>query len=279
VAAITAKAPTIAGLNLTVPASQLQAKLQSIENQPASLTVGTQTVPVGANTIRSWLQITNNSDKSQYYIRIKAGTIAASLKQLTNQFVKAPVNQITDTEAGVTRVVLAGQNGTILTDPTTLTTQANQVAKTVMNGTGLQFNTPLQAQAFQALTPCSFDKSLFADVTTKQLYAFQGCQQVNSFAASAGAPATPTPIGEFHIWEKLTSQTMTGTYPVAYTQPNVPYVNYFDHSGDAIHGNYWRPASVFGSVNTSHGCVSIPVNEAEWVYNWAPVGTTVVTHV
>jgi lipoprotein-anchoring transpeptidase ErfK/SrfK len=25
----------------------------------------------------------------------------------------------------------------------------------------------------------------------------------------------------------------------------------------------------------SHGCVHLPENEAAWVYNWAPVGTTV----
>ena len=63
-----------------------------------------------------------------------------------------------------------------------------------------------------------------------------------------------------------------------YVEPNVPWINYFDHSSDAVHGNYWRSASTFGNVNTSHGCVGLPVNEAEWVYNWAPIGTAVINH-
>jgi lipoprotein-anchoring transpeptidase ErfK/SrfK len=106
------------------------------------------------------------------------------------------------------------------------------------------------------------------------MYAYQNSQLVNTFLVSAGKPSTPTPVGEFHIWDKLTSQTMTGP---GYVQPNVPWVNYFNHSGDAIHGVYWRPASVFGNVNTSHGCVGVPVNIGEWIFNWAPIGTTVIT--
>ena len=112
------------------------------------------------------------------------------------------------------------------------------------------------------------------------MYAFDNGQLVNTFLVTAGAPATPTPIGEFHIWEKLPVQTMSGLNPdgTKYSQPNVPWINYFDHSGDAVHGNYWRPASYFGNINSSHGCVGVQVPEAEWIYNWAPIGTTVITH-
>jgi lipoprotein-anchoring transpeptidase ErfK/SrfK len=280
--ALKSTVPTIAGLNLTVPSGQLQAKLQTITSQPATLTVGTQSVAVSPDTIKSWLQITSSADKSQDYIRIKAGAITASLNQLTNTYVKAPVSQVTVTHTDGTPsgVIVAGQNGTMLTDPGSLATQAQQIAKTVMDGKGLQFSTPLQSVPFQAVTPAAFGKLLEADVTTNRLYAYENGQLVNTFLATAGAPATPTPIGEFHIWAKFTVQTMKGFNPngTPYIQPNVPWINYFDHSGDAVHGNYWRPASVFGNVSTSHGCVGIQVNDAEWVYNWAPIGTTVITH-
>jgi hypothetical protein len=270
--------PTIAGLNLTVSASDLQAKLQTITNQPASLTVGAQTIPVGADTIRSWLQITSSKDKSQDYIRIKAGSISASLTQLANQFVKAPINQVSVTASGVTRVVVAGRNGTALSDPNTLKTQADQVAKTVMDSKGLQFNTPLQTQAFQAIDPCAFDKSIVADVTTKTMGAFEHCTEVNRWLVSAGKPSTPTPIGEFHVYAKFTVQDMRGTNPDGspYFQPHVHWVNYF-YQGSAIHGVYWHPLSWFGVNNSSHGCVGVPDDEAAWIYNWAPIGTTVIT--
>lgn len=276
--AIQANAPTIAGLNLTVAAKDLQAKLQTITNQPATLTVGNQTIPVGADTIRGWLQITTSADKSQDYIRIKAGIIAASLQQLANQFVKAPVSQVTVTAGGVTEMVVPGRDGTSLTNPASLKAQADQVAKTVMDSKGLNFSTPLQTQAFQSITPCDFDKSIFADVTTKTMAAFEHCNKVNQWLVSAGKPSTPTPIGEFHVYAKFASQDMRGFNPdgTPYFQPHVRWVNYFS-AGSAIHGVYWHPLSWFGVNNSSHGCVGVPDNEAEWIYNWAPIGTTVVT--
>jgi lipoprotein-anchoring transpeptidase ErfK/SrfK len=272
----------IAGLSLAVPSTQLQSELQTITSQSATITVGSQVVPISPSVIKSWLQITPSGNKVQDYLQVNASAIKSSLTAIANQYVVAPVNQVsvTHTDGTPSGVILAGKNGTQLSDPSTLATQAQQAAKSVMNAKGLKFSTPLQTIPFQAVTPAAFPKLLEADVTTKRLYAWQNGQLVNTFLATAGAPATPTPIGEFQIWEKLTNQTMKGFNPngTPYVQPNVPWINYFDHSGDAVHGNYWRPTSVFGNVNTSHGCVGLQVSDAEWVYDWAPIGTTVITH-
>jgi lipoprotein-anchoring transpeptidase ErfK/SrfK len=274
---------TIAGLSLAVPNTQLQSELQSIISQPASITVGTQTATISPDVIKSWLTITPSGNKAQDYLQVNTNAMDSSLLAIANQYVVAPVNQVSVTHTdGITPsgVILGGQNGAALSNPSTLSTQAQQAAKSVMNAKGLQFSTPLQTVPFQAVTPAAFPKLLEADVNTERLYAWQNGQLVNTFLATAGAPDTPTPIGEFQIWNKLTSQTMKGLNPngTPYVQPNVPWINYFDHSGDAVHGNYWRPASVFGNVSTSHGCVGIPVSDGEWVYNWAPIGTTVITH-
>jgi len=268
----------IAGLSLAVPNAQLQAELQSITSQPATITVGTQTVPIGASVIQSWLKITPSGNKVQDYLQINTGAMESSLNSIANQFVIAPVNQITVTHTdGVSPsgIIQAGKNGTSLSDPSSLNTQSQQSAKSVMNGKGLNFNTPLQTVPFQAVTPAAYPKLLEADVSTDRLYAWQNGQLVNTFLSTDGKPGDTTPIGSFAIWDKTRLQTMVGP---GYVQPNVPYINYFDHSGDAVHGNYWRPASVFGTTNTSHGCIGIQVDEAEWVYNWAPIGTPVITY-
>jgi lipoprotein-anchoring transpeptidase ErfK/SrfK len=269
---------TIAGLSLAVPSAQLQSELQIITSQPATITVGTQTVPVGASVIQSWLKITPSGNKAQDYVQVNTSAMESSLAKIANQFVIAPVNQITVTHTdGVSPsgVIQAGKNGTSLSDPGSLNTQSQQSAKSVMNGKGLNFNTPLQPVPFQAVTPAAYPKFLEADVSTDRLYAWQNGQLVNTFLSTDGKPGDTTPIGSFAIWDKTRLQTMVGP---GYVQPNVPYINYFDHSGDAIHGNYWRPASVFGTTDTSHGCIGIPVDEAEWVYNWAPIGTPVITY-
>jgi lipoprotein-anchoring transpeptidase ErfK/SrfK len=58
--------------------------------------------------------------------------------------------------------------------------------------------------------------------------------------------------------------------------PDVPHAMYFNGSV-ALHGTYWH--NLFGSgVRISHGCVNLPLDAAAWLYDWAPVGTTVDVH-
>jgi lipoprotein-anchoring transpeptidase ErfK/SrfK len=46
-------------------------------------------------------------------------------------------------------------------------------------------------------------------------------------------------------------------------------------AGYGLHGTYWH--NNFGSP-MSHGCVNLSVSDAAWFYDWAAVGTKVVTH-
>ncbi len=269
----------ISGFNMTVPADQLQSKLQTITEQPVSLTVGTQTIPVHSDTIKSWLQITSNKNKTEYYIHVNEAAINPSLSKLANRFVKAPINQLTANEDGVNRVVAGGRNGTALSDPNILKVQSQQLAKTVMDGKGMQFNTPLVAVPFQSVTPAAYPKALIADISTKKMWAYQNGQQVNSWLISAGKPSTPTPVGQFKIYAKFTVQDMKGTNPdgTPYFQPHVRWISYF-YQGSAVHGVYWHDRSWFGVNNSSHGCIGLPEDEAQWVFNWAPIGTPVIVH-
>lgn len=263
------------GINMAVTAGQLQSSIQSIISQKATLNLGSQTVAIAPSTIKSWLEISANSGSTKYDIHLDAHNIATSLSALANSYTSAPVNEVTATRPdGSTEEAIAGQNGSQLSDPASIAAQAVTIARNLFSNGGFQVNAPLVSMPFQSVTPAAFSKLLLVDLTSKRMYAYQNGQVVNTFLVSAGKPSTPTPVGEFHIWEKWASQTMTGP---GYVQPNVPWINYFDHSGDAVHGVYWRPASVFGNINTSHGCVGIPVDQAEWVYNWAPIGTTVIT--
>ena len=71
-------------------------------------------------------------------------------------------------------------------------------------------------------------------------------------------------------------QTMYGCIQgECYYVPDVPWVMYFTDWGHALHGTYWH--SNFGHV-MSHGCVNLPLDFAEWLYNWTPYGTPVVVH-
>lgn len=109
------------------------------------------------------------------------------------------------------------------------------------------------------------------DVTRQRLTAYEGDRPVFSAVISTGKWATPTVLGRFAIQTKLPTQRMVGP---GYDLPNVPWVMYF-YGAYAIHGAYWHNS--FG-VPVSHGCVNMRPADAQWLYNWAPIGTPVMVH-
>lgn len=108
-------------------------------------------------------------------------------------------------------------------------------------------------------------KHIYVDLSTQTLYAFEGTTQIMQTLISSGKWG-PTPIGNFHVWEKLRSTRMAGGEGAdAYDLPNVPYVMYF-YQDFGLHGAYWHDN--FGN-QMSHGCVNMRTVDAEELYNWA----------
>jgi lipoprotein-anchoring transpeptidase ErfK/SrfK len=108
------------------------------------------------------------------------------------------------------------------------------------------------------------------DLTQQQLTAYQGNTPVFEATVSTGLPNTPTVVGQFRIYWKLSAVDMAGP---GYYLPDVPYTMYF-HGGYALHGTYWH--SSFGQP-MSHGCVNLRTEDAAWLFEWAdpslPAGT------
>ena len=109
------------------------------------------------------------------------------------------------------------------------------------------------------------------DLSKQRLTAYEGDTPVRSTLVSTGLPRTPTPVGQYRIYIKLLRTDMRGP---DYHLRDVPYTMYF-HRGYSIHGTYWH--SNFGQ-RMSAGCVNLPTSEAEWLFNWASVGTLVNIH-
>jgi len=109
------------------------------------------------------------------------------------------------------------------------------------------------------------------DLTNQRLAAYEGLELARMVLVSTGLPHTPTPTGQFRIQIKLRYDDMSG---LDYYLPNVPYVMYF-YGGYGMHGVYWH--GNFGHP-MSHGCVNLPTPDAEWLFNWAEVGTLVNIH-
>lgn len=120
-------------------------------------------------------------------------------------------------------------------------------------------------------------KHIFVDLSSQTLYAFQGAEQVMKVFISSGK-WDRTPVGNFHIWEKLVATRMAGGEGAdAYDLPNVPWVMYFYHDF-GLHGAYWHDN--FGH-RMSHGCVNMRQVDAKALYDWAdgPDGSKLGTEV
>ncbi|MCL4473495.1 MAG: L,D-transpeptidase [Actinobacteria bacterium] len=114
-------------------------------------------------------------------------------------------------------------------------------------------------------------KLIDVNLTEQRVYMYDNDQLVKTLICSSGSQATPSLTGRYAVYAKADKVDMRGE---GYDAPNVPWVLMFN--GDyTIHGNYW--STQFG-VPTSHGCVGLPLDQAEYLYNWTPIGTIVSIH-
>lgn len=119
------------------------------------------------------------------------------------------------------------------------------------------------------------DKFVKVDISEQRLTAYEQGLPVKSFLVSTGTYSHPTPLGTTTVTDKIPVMTYAWFYgagnPNNYSLPNVKYnLRFRQHF--YIHSAYWH--NNFGK-RMSHGCVNTSLQDAEWIYNWANVGTTV----
>ncbi|MFI1763634.1 Ig-like domain-containing protein [Streptomyces sp. NPDC020800] len=132
----------------------------------------------------------------------------------------------------------------------------------------------------------------YVDAKTKQMKVTRDGKVVKTIPISAGSPEHTTYEGQMVISEKFKQTRMNGA-TVGFTDDDgkgeydikdVPHAMRLTGSGTFIHGNYWGAPSVFGSVNTSHGCVGLQDKKgagdanmpAAWFFNNSLIGDVVV---
>ncbi|MFE5797003.1 Ig-like domain-containing protein [Streptomyces sp. NPDC056503] len=130
------------------------------------------------------------------------------------------------------------------------------------------------------------------DVAKKTMTVVRDGKVIRTIPISAGSPDNTTYNGEMVISEKFKETRMNGA-TVGFTDSDgkgeydikdVPHAMRLSTSGTFIHGNYWGARSIFGSVNTSHGCVGLadvkgagdPNQMAAWFYDQSITGDVVI---
>ncbi|MFB0620080.1 Ig-like domain-containing protein [Streptomyces sp. AGS-58] len=130
------------------------------------------------------------------------------------------------------------------------------------------------------------------DAKTKQMTVARDGKTVKTIPISSGSREHPTYNGQMVISEKFRQIHMNGA-SVGLTEKDgkpsydikaVPHAMRLTDSGTFIHGNYWGGDSVFGKVNTSHGCVGMRDvrgggdgrQPAAWFFDHSMIGDVVI---
>jgi lipoprotein-anchoring transpeptidase ErfK/SrfK len=101
-----------------------------------------------------------------------------------------------------------------------------------------------------------------ADISRQVLALIDGGRVVDTYHTSTGAPATPTIIGSFRVYRKDPGTNALGMVKSSY------FIR-----GYAIHGYVDVPA-----FNASHGCLRVPIPDAQRIYDWVRMGDRVITY-
>ena len=97
-----------------------------------------------------------------------------------------------------------------------------------------------------------------------------------------------TDFGPMKLTHKNHPWTMHSPWPQGsphwYKDTVVQYATFFTDTGESIHDAAWEPDSLLGPgsqynpATQSHGCVHVPGNDAQWMFNWAQPGMAVIVY-
>jgi len=257
-------------------------------SKDVTITMGEDSYTAQNTDKASWITVTNSSDA--------APTIAVDSSKVS-QWVKTQAEEASSEPVTGERNVNA--SGQVVSTPTEAkdgktVNNADAVATAITQSLG---SNKAYSGSFEATTvkaewkertiangaeklpyqAAPGEKWVDLNLSNKTVTAYEGATVVHGPVSIVdGAAETPTVTGTYKVYLQHESQTMHGENADGspYVAEDVPWVSYF-YSGYAFHGAGWR--SSFG-YSGSHGCVNMPVPEAQWIYNWADTNTVVQSH-
>lgn len=225
--------------------------------------------------IATWLTPTPQEDGSVKLI-IDTAKIQSYVDGISKRISSIPVDRkvLRDESTGAEIVIQEGRDGTELAGKETL---SSAIADALKNRTGTTQIMNIQTASYKTVNMNAFEKWIEVDLSEQRTTAYERTTPIKSFIIASGTKGHETVTGEFAIWHKNRKQTMQGGSKADgsyYSIPNVEWVSYF-YKDYALHGAWWREK--FG-YPASHGCVNMTNADAQWIYEWAPIGTKVIVH-
>ncbi len=270
-------APTISDEKTRVLAEEAD----KITSKNITLTYQGKTFSPSKETVVSWVTFVKAADQTNWQMVIDRTQMSDYIDSIGSSINIYSTDQKIRVENETKQIVTqAGKDGLVI-DELAL---ENQIVSELQSDSQVNIAIPMRVDHFKTdydyVVVADWDKYIDINLSTQHMDAYlKGGQRVGSWAITSGRDSLPTPLGSFLILRKAYDVCMPN--PPS-TQPlcGIHYVSYFTSSGDAIHEAWWR--SYFGGQDYhwdgSHGCVNAPYSVAEFIYNWAPIGTPVTIH-
>jgi len=216
-----------------------------------------------------------------------AAGIQGLLDSRTNAY-----NQLADTRSTLASAQSIGAN--LGNHPNTINYLAGQLPGAADQATFESISSQLY-QEKQALAgaiylkqsvPVSYNagvgKVIVISLSRQVLTAYQDGNAILTTFVATGRPQLPTPPGVYHIFARYSPYQMISPwsygspwwYPPSWTNWAMEFIRggYFIH--DAPWRSWYGPGA--NLYNGTHGCVNVPYSPMATLWNWAPIGTTVV---
>lgn len=269
--ATAAKAPTITKAKL----EPLLADANTLVSRRVTLAGLGYNYQARPSDIASWVTPTPQEDGNIKLI-IDVAKIQSYVDGIGKKISQAPVDKkvLKDETTGAEVVLQSGRDGTELADKNVL---ADAIAQSLKAKQDSAQTMNIKVAAYQTVNMKAYDKWIEVDLSEQRTTAYEKATPIKNFLIASGMRGHETPVGEYAIWLRVRSQTMQGGSKADgsyYNIPNVEWVSYF-YQDYALHGAWWREK--FGAP-ASHGCVNMTNADAQWIFEWAPVGTKVIVH-
>jgi hypothetical protein len=152
--------------------------------------------------------------------------------------------------------------------------QLSDLGRQVATKLGYAFAPATRQPTIPDWSPLLWSRRIDVNLSTQTLTAFEDDLAVFQAPIATGADGFNTPTGSSAIYDRYVRQDMVGAIGLeSWYVPNIPWVQYFN-GAVAFHGTYWH--DVWGTgARMSHGCVNLNIDDAEWLFEWAGVGTQV----
>jgi lipoprotein-anchoring transpeptidase ErfK/SrfK len=147
-----------------------------------------------------------------------------------------------------------------------------------------------KAAKLRMTTPSPRGKEIVISISRQWMFVYDKGKRIYSAPVTTGQRALSTPTGTYHVLAKLSPTTFYSPWPPGspywYPATHINYALQWKEGGFFLHDSWWRtlygPGTnvyhydpVDGWMSGTHGCITMPLSAATWLYKWAPIGTTV----